>query len=219
LYERTGNNIVTDLYHSYAAKTDDSGTAWNASGDDIVAIGSNAVASVFASTAHQWAESEAQGLQAIYDRLNNNLQTIRGELITDGITGSALEVGQIGGADLAEYYYSATPLTAGQVVMLDAQGAGWVKPSTTAYQNNLLGVVATAPGMILGPKADNTYPIALVGRVPVKISTENGVPQIGDRLVASSQPGIAMRATKAGQVIGQVLEAPNPDNLVAWVKV
>ncbi len=215
LYERTGNNVVTDVYHSNAAKTDDSGTAWNASGDNIVSIGSNAVASVFASSAHQWAESEAQGLQAIYDRLNNNLQTIRGELITDGITGSALEVGQIGGADLAEYYYSSTPLTAGQVVMLDAQGAGWVKPSTTAYQNNLLGVVATAPGMILGPKADNTYPIALVGRVPVQISTENGMPEIGDRLVASSLPGVAMKATKAGQVVGQVLEAPNPANLVA----
>lgn len=213
LYERTGNNIVTDIYHSNAAKTDDSGAAWNASGDNIVAIGSNAVAAAFGTTAHQWAESEALSLQAIYDRMNNNLQTVRGELITDGITGSALEVGQIGGADLAEYYYSEKPLEAGQLVMLDPQGAGWVKPSYLPYQSNLLGVVATAPGMILGPKADNTYPIALVGRVPVKVSTENGVPQIGDRLVASSIPGVAMRATKAGQVIGQVLEAPNPENL------
>lgn len=213
LYERTGNNIVTDIYHSNAAKTDDSGTAWNASGDNIVAIGSNALAVAIGTTTHQWAESEALGLQAIYDRMNNNLQTIRGELITDGITGSALEVGQIGGADLAEYYYSEKPLEAGQVVMLDPQGAGWVKPSYLPYQSNLLGVVATAPGMILGPKAENTYPIALVGRVPVKISTENGIPQIGDRLVASSIPGVAMRAIKAGQVIGQVLEAPNPENL------
>lgn len=214
LFERAGNNLLTDAYHSHAGKTDDSGTAWLASSDDIVAIGSNAVAVAIGTDSHQWAESEPLSMQAIYDRANNNFQTILGELVTDGITGSAMEVGQLGGADLAEYYYSEKPLTAGQVVMLDAQGAGWVKPSTTAYQNNLLGVVATAPGMILGPKADNTYPIALVGRVPVKISTENGLPQIGDRLVASSQSGVAMRATKSGQVVGQVLEQPNESNLV-----
>lgn len=213
LFERAGNNILTDAYHSNSSKVDDAGTAWPAGGDDIIAIGSNAVAVAIGSDSHQWAESEPLSMQAIYDRANNNFQTILGELVTDGITGSAMEVGQLGGADLAEYYYSEKPLVAGQLVMLDPQGAGWVKPSYVPYQNNLLGVVATAPGMILGPKADNTYPIALVGRVPVKISTENGLPQIGDRLVSSSQPGVAMRATKAGQVIGQVLEAPNPENL------
>lgn len=209
LFERAGNNILTDAYHSNSSKVDDAGTAWPAGGDDIIAIGSNAVAVAIGSDSHQWAESEPLSMQAIYDRANNNFQTILGELVTDGITGSAMEVGQLGGADLAEYYYSEKPLEAGQLVMLDPQGAGWVKPSYMPYQNNLLGVVATAPGMILGPKAENTYPIALVGRVPVKISTENGMPQIGDRLVASSIPGVAMRATKAGQVIGQLLEAPN----------
>ena len=47
--------------------------------------------------------------------------------------------------------------------------------------------------------------LALAGRVPVKVSTENGPIQTGDFLTPSSIPGVAMKATKAGQVIGQAL--------------
>jgi hypothetical protein len=49
-------------------------------------------------------------------------------------------------------------------------------------------------------------PLALVGRVPVKISDENGPIQVGDPLTASSTPGFAMRSTEAGAVIGTALE-------------
>jgi hypothetical protein len=35
--------------------------------------------------------------------------------------------------------------------------------------------------------------MALAGRVPVKVTTENGAIGVGDMLVASSKPGYAMR--------------------------
>lgn len=38
----------------------------------------------------------------------------------------------------------------------------------------MIGIVSTAPGATLGPEGDTAYPIALVGRVPVKVTTENG---------------------------------------------
>ncbi|MEK7154302.1 MAG: hypothetical protein AAB792_01975, partial [Patescibacteria group bacterium] len=49
-------------------------------------------------------------------------------------------------------------------------------------------------------------PVALAGRVPVKVSIENGLISVGDFLTVSSTPGVAMKATKAGRVIGQALE-------------
>ena len=49
-------------------------------------------------------------------------------------------------------------------------------------------------------------PLALAGRVPVKISAENGPVQPGDLLTLSSIPGHAMKATEAGLTIGTALE-------------
>ncbi len=49
-------------------------------------------------------------------------------------------------------------------------------------------------------------PIALAGRVPVKVSTESGVIKPGDFLTASSIPGVAKKATQPGQVLAKALE-------------
>ncbi|HNY97651.1 MAG TPA: hypothetical protein PKM84_00825, partial [Candidatus Pacearchaeota archaeon] len=49
-------------------------------------------------------------------------------------------------------------------------------------------------------------PVAFLGRIYVKVSRENGDINVGDYLVPSSQPGIAMKATKASRVLGVALE-------------
>jgi cysteine-rich repeat protein len=51
--------------------------------------------------------------------------------------------------------------------------------------------------------------VALIGRVPVKVSTENGAIEPGDYLTSSTKPGVAMKATQAGPVIGKALEVYN----------
>jgi len=62
----------------------------------------------------------------------------------------------------------------------------------------------------LGTKLNNNYlPISLAGRVPVKVSTENGVIKEGDYLTSSTIPGVAMKAINAGPVIGKALESFN----------
>ena len=48
-------------------------------------------------------------------------------------------------------------------------------------------------------------PVALNGLVPVKVNTENGAIARGDLLTSSSTPGVAMKATGAGMVIGQAI--------------
>ncbi|MFZ2300051.1 MAG: hypothetical protein WAW00_02875, partial [Candidatus Moraniibacteriota bacterium] len=109
------------------------------------------------------------------------------------------------GADLAERYYSNESLNAGEIVSIDTNQEAGVMRSTSAYQRDVIGIVATKPGIILGPTTDNAYPVALVGRVPVKVTNENGQIYAGDRVTASSRAGYGMFASQAGRVIGQAL--------------
>ncbi|MEK7550022.1 MAG: hypothetical protein AAB519_03510, partial [Patescibacteria group bacterium] len=152
-----------------------------------------------------------QGLEYI----SNQLYAIRQEIVLDGITavGSmGSEVGFTGGADLAEHYYSNETLTAGEVVAIDTSLSAGVKKTSSAYQKDALGIVATEPGLVLGTGADNSYPIALVGRVPVKVTNENGPIYAGDRLTSAARSGYAMRAIQSGRVIGEAL-----GDAVDWV--
>lgn len=111
-----------------------------------------------------------------------------------------------GGADLAERYSSLEKLEAGEVVSLDRLNSQHTQRSTRSYDANVMGVVSTQPGFVAGAFTENSYPIALVGRVPVKVSSENGIVRSGDYLTSASIPGYAMKATVGGRVLGQAME-------------
>ena len=74
------------------------------------------------------------------------------------------------------------------------------------YDNAVLGVVSTKPGLTLSEweKDSRTRPVALSGRVPVKVT---GNVSIGDYITSSDTPGVGMKATHAGMVIGRALES------------
>jgi len=120
--------------------------------------------------------------------------------------------------DLAEISFALASegLEAGDLVSLagpdDITGINMVKKSSKAYQKELVGVVSSSPGMLLGEQLmdietdKEKFPVALTGRVLTKVSTENGSIELGDYLTSSSQPGVAMKATQAGPIIGQALE-------------
>jgi hypothetical protein len=85
--------------------------------------------------------------------------------------------------------------------------------TTQAYQASTIGIVSdnhgdfTSAGYNIND-SDNPMPIALNGRVPVKVTTENGAIAPGDYVTTSAtHPGYAMKATAAGTVIGQALES------------
>src|SRR5439155_8807973 len=78
----------------------------------------------------------------------------------------------------------------------------------------LLGVISDGTStFLIGARehridrAPAGQPLVLAGRVPVKVSAENGPVQIGDLLAPSSTPGVAMRATEPGPTVGVALEA------------
>jgi hypothetical protein len=50
------------------------------------------------------------------------------------------------------------------------------------------------------------YPVGLSGRVPIKLSTENGPIKKGDRIMLSSIAGVGMKATTNARIVGIALE-------------
>ena len=125
--------------------------------------------------------------------------------------GSMLTVYKITGADLAEVYYSSdSSVSPGDVVQLDGSLQAGVKKTSQAYDSHAFGIVSTRPGHILGDDLmasaqGKPVLLALSGRVPVKVSTENGPIEPGDYLTSSSVPGVAMKATEPGYAIAQAM--------------
>lgn len=139
----------------------------------------------------------------------------RGEVHITSIRGS--------GADLAELYGTYdTSLQAGDVVTLDADMKAGVKKTTRAYDPQVMGIVSTVPGIVIGDVEDpgaTPVMLALAGRVPLKVSLENGPIKKGDYLTPSSTPGVAMKATKAGVIIGQAMTTYDDPALPAYIVV
>lgn len=149
--------------------------------------------------------------------------TVSGTSTSTIYAGSNVRAYRVSGADLAEVYYSKNEmLLPGTVVSLDSSLESGVKKSERAYDTNLMGVISTKPGLVIGDISnDGGVPVyvALAGRVPVRVNDENGRVRAGDYLTASSKPGEAMRASKAGAIVGQAMEDMPEDIPSALIKV
>jgi hypothetical protein len=126
--------------------------------------------------------------------------------------------------DLAENYgTNDTSIEAGDVVVMTGQAQqvldaregkittkAYISKANSSYQSNVLGIVSTNPNQVYGEDglfspSENPRPVSLAGRVPVKVSAENGAITAGDYLTSSSTPGVAMKATQPGVSIGRAL--------------
>ncbi|MDP3763156.1 MAG: hypothetical protein Q8Q92_00650 [bacterium] len=114
-------------------------------------------------------------------------------------------------ADLAEYYPTHDlNIEAGDAVSVESRNGEWglVKASGASPP---LGIISTNPSLILGGGENDKSSerlVALSGRVPLKVSDENGPIKTGDRLaVSSNDPGIAVKAVSTGDIIAIALES------------
>ncbi len=127
--------------------------------------------------------------------------TISGTLTTSG-----------GNYDIAEDYPTLDgSIEAGDILSVDQVNIGYVQKSSKAYDSTILGIYSEKPGFRLSQlgsqlSGSRAVPVALAGRVPVKVSAEAGPINKGDYLTSSSLPGIAMKANRAGQALGKALE-------------
>lgn len=89
-------------------------------------------------------------------------------------------------------------------------------PSTHAYDTSVAGVVSEKPGVFLGRGAVNKEMIVSTGRVKVRVDATKHPVVVGDLLVTSDKPGVAMRSEpvdirrikmhRPGTLIGKALE-------------
>jgi len=127
----------------------------------------------------------------------------------DGLGGDFMRTNASGWAtgsyDFAEMFPSFQKLEPGDVVIF-ANIKETVERSQSPYSKKIAGIISTRPGFLAGENKPGEYPVALAGRVPTKVSLENGPIEIGDPLTTSSQTGFAMKATESGSIIGYALE-------------
>ncbi len=85
--------------------------------------------------------------------------------------------------------------------------------SSEAYDKNVFGVVTPEPAIEFSSEdTAGTYAIVRSGTVPVRVSAKNGAIANGDLIVASEQPGVAMKAAKSGFSLGIARESFAPSN-------
>ena len=84
--------------------------------------------------------------------------------------------------------------------------------STLAYDPQVLGVVARDAAIILNTSGANGLPIISTGTVYILVSTREGNIKKGDLLASSIIPGVAVKATKSGYVLGTALEDDTNSN-------
>ncbi len=89
--------------------------------------------------------------------------------------------------------------------------------STRAYDTRVAGVVSAQPGLTLGEGGPNRVLVATTGRVRVRVTADRYPINIGDLLVTSTAPGVAMKSQpfrvrgrimhRPGTIIGKALES------------
>lgn len=117
----------------------------------------------------------------------------------------------------------------GDVMVIDPDHPGHFLMSSEPYSSLVAGIYSTKPGYVgrrqtTDPKLSTTeIPMAMVGIVPTKATTENGPIKVGDLLVTSSIPGYVMKGTDhdkmPGTIVGKALASLKSDTGVIEVLV
>ena len=89
--------------------------------------------------------------------------------------------------------------------------------SATPYDSRLAGAVTVSAAFIGGIEHGTMGKrvMAVAGRIPVKVTGENGAISAGDFIAGSSVGGYGMRADRAARVVGMALESFNGTSTTA----
>ena len=121
---------------------------------------------------------------------------------------------QVGGADFAESVAvagDAKDYQEGDLLVIDSSSKQRLALSHEPYSTLVAGVYSSKPGVLAtyhkmdSSELDQEVPLAVIGIVRCKVSTENGPIQIGDLLVASGTLGHAMKGTDRARLVGAVV--------------
>jgi hypothetical protein len=118
---------------------------------------------------------------------------------------------------LAENYLSDEPLDPGDVVIFG--GKKEIKSSYRYADTRIAGVISTNPAYLMNSDLEDSYPVALTGRVPCKVV---GPVYKGDVLTTSNIIGVAQVLNSGdfepGCLLGKSLEDHN-ENTIKTIEI
>ena len=133
--------------------------------------------------------------------------------------------------DIAEFtpVKESDNLIPGDIVSADPDTNTQFSRSQVAYDRTVMGIVSSvhSAAFVIGGKGPEVYdrgdrsslPIALGGRVMVKVSTENGLIERGDAITTSTIPGTGMKITRSGPIVGKAMDKFDPAQLTCTATV
>jgi len=211
----TGNNVALGI-HGFRAST---GSTWTTS---AIGLGMD-VDNTTRAGANIWLNANGNvGIGTttpayLLDVLGQ-IHSSGGVVFPDGTSQTTAFIPANCGADYAESVEvtgDRTKYEPGDILVIDPNVPGKFLKSNQSYSTLVAGIYSTQPGFVgrLHPKDAKTdeteVPMAMIGRVPTKVTAENGPIKVGDLLVASSTLGHAMKGTDrsllTGAVIGKAL--------------
>lgn len=90
--------------------------------------------------------------------------------------------------------------------IISASGNGYTL-SKTAYDPGIVGVVTDNPAVLVRVKnKDGVYPVSSSGTVQVFVTSANGFIKKDDLITSSKTPGVGMKATETGFILGTALQ-------------
>ncbi len=212
----TGRGLLVNLGNDTGSFTGDFLNLQNR-GKEVWAIGSTGSTTIGTSTASRVWTLTVQGGVCVTAGAHCPATEFNGGVSVD-TNGTG---GNVNTFDVAEEFLASEAVAPGEIVMVDTatttMGIIAKAVSSTSSPPTLVGVVSTKAAigisgsmLTLGPEAvaTGTKPlIALVGRVPVRVSDENGTIEKGDYIVVSNIAGTGMKAISSGEAIGVALES------------
>lgn len=149
----------------------------------------------------------ADGDIVVFAATGDNVTASQATIHLNGDSGDII----LRNADCAEEFTVAHSVEAEPGMVMVLGDDGLIRPCTRAFDGRAVGVVSGAgkykPGIVLDKQdgeADRR-PIALVGKVCVRVTDENGPIRVGDLLTTSSLRGHAMKAGTPEQSFGAVI--------------
>jgi len=146
-----------------------------------------------------------------------DLDVPKGAICVDDATGAGCPAAPVAGTvyasttaitaiDLAENYPTKdVSIEAGDIVSFDSANEGYITKATGDNKDQIVGIISTAPGVLLGRRVEDSRALALSGRVPVKVNNEGGAIKVGDPVTLSSVPGVGTKGS-GSRVVGYSLE-------------
>ena len=97
-----------------------------------------------------------------------------------------------------------TDVSPGDVMVVDTGNTDTYRRSSSAYETAIAGVVSTNPTIIVGDsRTEYSTVLAMIGRVPVNVSSENGAIKSGDILVSGAKKGYAAKYVASLAPVGE----------------